>query len=161
CNTTNDNNCLPYCGNGVVESGELCDTGIGDGGAGACPSSCANMGCTAHTLQGMGCQRQCAATGTLACGMGGATGRDGCCPTTGCNANLDADCPAVCGNGVLESGEQCDTGIGDGGAGACPTMCPNMMCTQRVLSGSGCQAHCVDGGTITACIDNDGCCPGP
>jgi hypothetical protein len=32
---------------------------------------------------------------------------DGCCPT-GCNANTDNDCKAVCNNGVIEPGETCD-----------------------------------------------------
>src|SRR5262249_19343572 len=34
---------------------------------------------------------------------------DGCCPASG-NANNDADCEPDCGNGVPESGEQCDDG---------------------------------------------------
>ena len=36
---------------------------------------------------------------------------DGCCPP-GANSNTDSDCSASCGNGVLESGEQCDP-VGD------------------------------------------------
>jgi hypothetical protein len=105
--------------------------------------------------------------------MGGPAAHDGCCPSTGCNANLDGDCMAVCGNGVVESGELCEPAAADGGtpsgpdggAGSvCPTMCPNMGCTLRVLQGTGCQAQCVNagpdgGGTITACINGDNCCP--
>jgi hypothetical protein len=163
CNSLNDSDCTPVCGNGVVEAGEQCD--------GNCPSSCPNIGCTARTLQGTGCQRQCVASGTVACGTNG----DGCCPTTGCNANKDNDCSPVCGNGVIEPGELCELSSGDagapqapdGGVGTiCPTICPNIGCTLRVIQGSGCQAQCVNapggadgGGTITGCINNDSCCP--
>ncbi len=34
---------------------------------------------------------------------------DGCC-AYGCNANDDADCEPICGNGVSEDGEECDDG---------------------------------------------------
>ncbi len=37
---------------------------------------------------------------------------DGCC-APGCNANDDADCQPVCGNGVQEDGEECDDGNAD------------------------------------------------
>jgi hypothetical protein len=161
CNSLNDNDCLPFCGNSVIESGEICD--------GNCPSSCSNMGCTVYSLQGTGCQRQCVATGTIST----CTNGDGCC-ASGCNANNDNNCTAVCGNGIVESGELCETsGDGgtptgpDGGAGTiCPSSCPPIGCQLRVVQGTGCQRQCVnatggDGGTgmITGCISNDGCCP--
>jgi cysteine-rich repeat protein len=41
---------------------------------------------------------------------------DGCCPDS-CNANQDNDCEAVCGNDVIEPGEQCD------GGGCCNRRC--------------------------------------
>ncbi len=37
---------------------------------------------------------------------------DGCC-ASGCNANDDSDCDPVCGNGVRETGEECDDGNAD------------------------------------------------
>ena len=46
---------------------------------------------------------------------------DGCCPA-GATANVDSDCPPVCGNGVLESGESCadaNTTAGDACDAAC------------------------------------------
>ena len=55
------------------------------------------------------CQAQCLDTGTQTKCVNG----DGCCPTTGCNATTDDDCPPVCGNGVIEPPETCD--------GNCPT----------------------------------------
>jgi hypothetical protein len=36
---------------------------------------------------------------------------DMCCPK-GANANTDNDCQAMCGNGVVEPGEQCDGAMG-------------------------------------------------
>src|SRR5206468_1998314 len=34
---------------------------------------------------------------------------DGCCPP-GANASQDSDCSSVCGNAVVEPGEECDIG---------------------------------------------------
>src|SRR6185295_227914 len=71
--------------------------------------------------------------------------------------NNDSDCAAVCGNGVVESGETCDTAI----ANSCPTSCAQMACVLPALVNRGtCTAACVDqGGRQTACADGDGCCP--
>jgi hypothetical protein len=62
---------------------------------------------------------------------------------------------SVCGNGVIESGEECDP------PGSCPTTCPNRGCTRFVLQGSasGCTAVCVSMGTESRCMPDDGCCP--
>ncbi len=113
CTHATDSDCAANCGNGVVDSGETCDTGIPAGQTGACPTSC-NDGnaCTTDTLLSGGtCMATCSHTTITAC-----TGGDGCC-ASGCNANNDSDCQPRCGNGVVESGEQCDDGntmSGDG-----------------------------------------------
>ena len=84
--------------------------------------------------------------------------KDGCCPK-GCNATNDGDCPAVCGNGVVEPGETCDT-ASITRAGACPTSCSPNGCTLYTLNGAGtCNAQCVVSGTQQTCVDADGCCP--
>lgn len=101
------------CGNGVVESGESCDTAIPAGQTGACPTSCDDGEvCTADQLLGSGCQVTCQFT-TLACKS---SASDGCCPA-GCDANSDPDCGTTCGNGVIDPGGFRDTGIAAGQAG--------------------------------------------
>jgi hypothetical protein len=102
-NTGNDNDCVAGCGNAVVDPGETCDTAI-PSGAGSCPTTCTDgMACTTDVLSNSGtCTAVCAFPPITAPANG-----DGCCPT-GANANIDTDCPAVCGNGIVEPGEQCD-----------------------------------------------------
>ena len=43
CTSIDDNDCLPVCGNGVVESGEICDDGYTDA-CGTCNADCTNVG---------------------------------------------------------------------------------------------------------------------
>ena len=59
------------------------------------------------------CSAACVATPVTAC-----VGGDGCCPP-GCTAVDDSDCPAICGDGVVETGETCDRAITAGQPGAC------------------------------------------
>ena len=69
---------------------------------------------------------------------------------------VDAEAPkAVCGNGTIETGEECDP------PASCPTSCTNRGCTQFVLQGSAaaCTARCAESGMQTACVHDDGCCP--
>ncbi len=68
-------------------------------------------------------------------------------------AGVDASTSAVCGNGVLEPGEECE--------GNCPASCTNRGCTKFDLQGSPaqCTARCVEMGVETACKNGDGCCP--
>jgi hypothetical protein len=157
CDATNDADCLPSCGNGVIEKGETCDTAIAAGSPGACPQSCDdNVACTTDTLVGSGCTVACANTPITSCD---AVTQDGCCPA-GCDANSDADCSASCGNGVVESGEQCDTAITAGQNGACPQSCDDKdSCTIDRLVGAGCSAQCSNN-AITTCDakTSDGCC---
>ncbi len=145
------------CGNGTLDSGETCDPGIKTG-QGKCPSSC-NDGnaCTVDSLVGKAadCTAKCTTKAVTQCGPD-----DGCCPV-GCNSETDWDCKAVCGNGVSESGEMCDSAIAEGQPGHCPTSCDDgQACTKDALVGSAasCSAHC-ELTTITQCVGGDGCCP--
>jgi cysteine-rich repeat protein len=152
-NAATDNDCIASCGNGALEPGELCDTGI-TGGAGACPTTCDDgVSCTADAITGTECQQACANTPiTLP------ANNDGCCPP-GANSTNDNDCPPDCGNGVLDPGETCDIAI-PSGPGRCPTTCNDgIACTTNVLDNPGtCLAAC-SFPPITTPINNDNCCP--
>ena len=155
-NANNDDDCAPVCGNSVVEMDETCDRAI-SGGPGACPlvASCNDLrACTTDTLVGAG-------TCTAACTNAPVTqpmNGDGCCAPGGL-PETDDDCVAGCGNGTVDSGEACDTGIASG-TGACPISCSDgIACTRDVLVGDGsCAATCTFP-AITVPINSDGCCP--
>jgi hypothetical protein len=121
------------CGNGVIDSGEQCDgnnfngqtcQGQGfDAGTLGCSSYCnlvttgcsvnpvnncgngvINSGeqCDGSNLNGQTCVSRGFASGTLSCG-------NSCLfVTSGCNSNPQTPPPATCGNGAIDSGEQCD-----------------------------------------------------
>ncbi len=148
--------CTATCGNGRVDVGESCDTAIAAGMTGACPRSCASTGtCSTTRLTGAStCAAACETTPITGC-----INADGCCPST-CNSTNDNDCAVRCGNGVVETGELCDTGIAAGMTGACPTTCSPMgTCARASLtSGGTCAAMCTST-PITACANGDGCCP--
>ncbi len=149
-----DRDCPVVCGNGLFELGELCDTAIARG-VGSCPSRCDDGAvCTADVLvDGGSCTAACVST-PITLPAGG----DGCCPL-GATLATDSDCSPACGDGVLSSGEVCDTGIASGDAGSCPAACDDgMVCTRDVLTGEGsCGATCTF--TILPPTAGDGCCP--
>jgi len=160
-NTSEDdqcnNDCTFACGDGRVNAAEVCDTAIAAGMTGACPTDCDDgMACTADSLSGLECDAQCI--------HGDITvfaDDDGCCPPGGTSLD-DSDCGAMCDNGVVESGETCDTAIAAGSAGACPVMadCDDVdFCTVDALENGGtCDAACTNT-AITTPADGDGCCP--
>jgi hypothetical protein len=146
CDSTNDDDCAPACGNNVIEAGETCDP------PGSCPTTCDDgNACTADSFTGdaAACTAQCANTDITACQSG-----DGCCPA-GCDNTTDNDCSASCGNSALETGETCDP------PSSCPTSCDDAnVCTHDTLSGSAatCNVSCSNT-AVTACSGGDGCCP--
>ena len=61
--------------------------------------------------------------------------------TTDTTPDID---PALCGNGVIDGAEACDTAIAAGQPGACPTSCDaGASCTTVRLEGTDCAAACV------------------
>jgi hypothetical protein len=144
CTAIDDIDCSAVCDNGALEPGEQCDP------LASCPTSCPQQGCQLYQLfDGGTCQAQCVANGNQT----SCINDDGCCPS-GCNATNDNDCTAVCDNGVKEPGESCDP------LSSCPTSCPAQGCQLRTLvNGGTCQAACQNGSMISACANNDQCCP--
>jgi hypothetical protein len=148
CDSGNDNDCSPGCGNGVIDAGETCDP------PSTCPTSCGDGDpCTQDSLIGSAanCNAECQHGAILSC-----AGGDGCCPA-GCDSGNDADCSAVCGNGVQDAGETCDP------PSSCPTSCPDPNpdpCIEGRLIGdaNNCTAECTSR-TITSCAGGDLCCP--
>jgi hypothetical protein len=150
-----DPDCLPLCGNGVVESpAERCDDAV----AGSCPTGCTTMdACTPFVLRGDAgtCSAMCVPQPITACVDG-----DGCCPG-GCTTSDDSDCRPICGDGVIATGELCDRGITSGFPGACPYSCDDAdACTVDLVSGTveGCSRACLHH-RVTACLAGDSCCP--
>jgi hypothetical protein len=154
CDHGADSDCSPSCGDGVLSDGETCEP---SNSAYPCPSpaTCDDYDpCTADKVTGNAqqCSARCAHEPIASAKSG-----DGCCPR-GANIGEDDDCAAACGDGVVSSGEACDTGL----PGSCPTrtICERMDrdCMRGRLVGSGCNAQCEEQ-AVTEPNDDDGCCP--
>jgi hypothetical protein len=155
--------CVIACGDGIVQPTEECDTAIAAGTDGACPTDVAECDdedvCTTDTIMGSECQARCDSAV-----VDFFVDNDGCCPDIADNIALnDFDCAAVCGNGIVEMGETCDTGISTG-PGSCPAIdadCDDgQACTDDafVAGANACQATCAY--TVrTTIMNDDGCCP--
>lgn len=116
-NATTDQDCKPVCGNGVREGDELCE-------GSACPSSCPEDRdpCTSNKLVGSraNCDAMCVSEPVTR-----AINGDGCCPA-GMPAS-DGDCLPPCGNGKIDTGEECDDSNADDNDG-CLGSCKLNVC---------------------------------
>jgi hypothetical protein len=155
-----DTDCPVVCGNGLPEPGETCDTAIPAGTRGGCPTaaSCDDKNpCTLDLIEGSACRAACRNLPRTQITSG-----DGCCPA-GATRSQDSDCAAICGNGVVEPGEQCDRTIAAGVPGACPATCTASTdaCLTRGLEGEAatCSARCSDRPRTACLAPKDGCCP--
>ncbi len=105
------NNCTRFdsCGDGNLDPGEACDDG-NNNTSDACPSG------NAGTCQNAACGDGFLRTGVEGCDDGNLTNGDGCnasCQVEGPGGNPSTNPPpagSVCGNGIVETGEQCDDG---------------------------------------------------
>src|SRR5207247_874372 len=98
CNAINDNDCTVTCGNKVKEGNETCDP------LSSRPSDGQDISCQIRRLiNASTCTAECIDDHKQTRCMSG----NGCCPPN-CDNNHDAECPVVCGNKAVESGEECD-----------------------------------------------------
>ncbi|MEY4575600.1 MAG: hypothetical protein RL701_303 [Pseudomonadota bacterium] len=140
------------CGNGYVDVDETCDVAIAHDEPGACVDSCVSKhGCYITSLVGTRCNVQCADLEISA-----AVDDDGCCPTQA-TAQNDNDCPAECGNGIVEHGEACDPPEKCPQQAACVTKAACML-ARHSGSAQACTAKCTVQ-PIVQCESGDGCCP--
>jgi cysteine-rich repeat protein len=122
----------PTCGNGQTEPGEDCDLGATNGTVGSgCKADCtyecvvpANDCPAAPVCQKPSCNAQHACEN-----VADATKNDMSCGTDLVCSNGACVAPtAVCGNGTIETGEQCDFGNGNGANTGCESNC-QFSCT--------------------------------
>jgi hypothetical protein len=142
------------CGDGEVDLKEKCDISIADGMPGACPKSCPPLAdCVPRMLVGSNCAAECVVLELLC------VDDDGCCGPM-CDRSNDTDCPANCGDGILEDGE------GETCEDKTDTPCPTEddcddddPCTKDVLGGSAdnCNAMC-EHLAVASTESGDGCC---
>jgi fibro-slime domain-containing protein len=167
CTTDNPSVCTSsiVCGNGILEPGEVCDPGIS--GEEACYSPTENVALACKAFD----------TGLVSppvCNNGVVEYMEECDGNvTGCtNCTVDPGyvCPAagvcfklpVCGDGLLQAGEQCDLGLVSGpGCAACqiqngyfcsgqPSVCVASVCGDGIRAPN---EECDDGGKVPG----DGC----
>jgi hypothetical protein len=141
-----------YCGNGIVEVGEECESDA--------DCTAPNAICTALCYCAVQCQE-----GDPCFNMGPGypcttpDGEAGGCEWNNCDCVVEP--PAVCGNGVTETGEECETDV------ECPTAyycrpgecwcdhieCGDGVCSTALENTDLCPEDC-------ACVDNGECEPG-
>jgi cysteine-rich repeat protein len=122
----------PVCGNGVIEPGEVCDDGALNGTASdGCTATCTYVCVNPMTDCGTPpvCEKwTCAANHTCAAVADATQNGMTCAAGKVCNNGSCATPSAVCGNGIVESGEQCDFGAGNGPGTGCESNC-TFSCT--------------------------------
>ncbi|HEY0709880.1 MAG TPA: hypothetical protein VGG33_23910, partial [Polyangia bacterium] len=146
CTGANDSDCAIVCGNGTIEGKETCDP------LASCPKECPAQGCRLRKLVNPGtCTAACIDDGLQTM----CKSDDGCCPV-GCLNTNDNDCPALCGNGVVETSETCDP------IASCmekERACVSDAATTRTRSGDPGKCNFVCTETARTCGPADGACP--
>jgi len=162
CDRSQDDDCSPSCGDGIVDtgSGESCEPGSSSD---PCPSSCDDgVACTGDVMSGSeeNCNVRCSHPAITE-----AIDSDGCC-LAGENANTDNDCAPQCGNDVVEPGEQCEGGANCDAdcqldeVGLCKSLrdsssCDQCLCTSCVSEVLACQntGNAADDAKCDAVVD--------
>lgn len=135
----------PMCGNGMTEPGEDCDLGTANGTTGSgCKADCSFECVTPATdcPAAPACQMaSCSATHACQNVADATQNGDSCGTNLVCSNGACVTPSAVCGNGVTETGEQCDFGSGNNGPG------------------TGCESNCQFSCTILpdSCTDGNPC----
>lgn len=143
----------PVCGDGIVTGSEECDDGVNDGSQGCdstCHFVCVSTDSTRDCTPSDPCAGPsacnddthiCSTRTPLANGTACATGK--VCRQGQC-------LPDLCGNGTVDTGEQCDPPNGT----TCDNNCQNIVCGDGILAGNeqcddgnlnnldGCDSHC-------------------
>lgn len=149
CSELLDLTCGSTCGNGVVEPDESCDRN-----APTVPGDCSSATGGTLTQGAIACASICVydVSGCYECGNDAIEGPEVCddtslagadCTTLGyanagnpgdvtcggdCLGLVDESCAAVCGNNVVEPGEECDNGLANDDNGVCKTDCTQATC---------------------------------
>ncbi len=99
--------CDPFCGDGVTDTGETCDTGAGNSDAPDAPSGCRTDCSLLRCGDGVTDSGETCDDGDDGVAFGGEN-----CPSGNCNdpdASCRTDCtPQRCGDDIVDSGETCD-----------------------------------------------------
>jgi fibro-slime domain-containing protein len=158
------------CGNGIVEGGEACDTGVNNG-TGGCTAACnvvPGWRCPAESAH---CVTVCGdgvVAGNEQCDFGASNGAGGCSSTCivqpgytcAASATKASQCtPTVCGDHKVQGTEECDDGNLKPYDGCSPTCTIEPTCkagTCTAVCGDGLVSPgeaCDDGNTVSG----DGC----
>ncbi len=158
--------CENLCGNGRLDEGEDCDDGnlsSGDGCSSSCqveegwtcsgsPSVCETLCGNGRLDDGEDCDGSNLGGASCTSIPGGYSGGDLAC-SPGCRFDTVGCSLPGCGNGTIDSGEECDDGNSDNGD-ACLNNCHAAICGDGYVWAG--HEECDDGNTVDsdACLNN-------